>query len=439
MPTPRPGLIGRISALVARLRPNPPPTTSDAPETLRGSTTNTLELLSSFQVESTRAGIVAECRDMYSSDPRIKRICRTLAEDGISGGFTMKVNNNARAQASVDKLNKRLLLNTSLVNWLRLTLRDGDSFLENSISDAREIVRVTRKPTLNMRRNSNTFDTFDDPVRAFWWANNTFDSTPPLNAIFFADWQIIHARWDHDEGSRYGLPLFASARSAYKRVREGELDVAIRRKTRAGMRYLHVIEGEDENAVEAYKVTNKAALDNPLMAVADFFSNRPGSISTIQGDAHLQEIADVVHHIDTLFTASPIPESLISYGKDLNRDVLEEQKKQYDSTLPTINTWVEDQIVKPLVHLQWLLDGILPEGVDYEIEWNPKASVSAVDLKNIADAVLELRAIGFDDEVIISILQRYMPTVDVRATLGDSMKRAKAQAVADAANAPEAL
>jgi len=33
-------------------------------------------------------------------------------------------------------------------------------------------------------------------------------------ATWLADWQVIHARWDHDEGNRYGQPLFASARTA---------------------------------------------------------------------------------------------------------------------------------------------------------------------------------------------------------------------------------
>lgn len=418
------GLIARIQAIVRRGRPTPPPTTSDAPETLRASSQqNTVELLGAFQVETTRAGIVNGCRDMYASDPRIRRIHKTLAEDGISGGFTIKVSNNAKAQKSAEDLSKRLKFNTALVNWLRLTLRDGDSFLEASVSAAREVTRITRKPTLNMRRNSNKYDTFDDPERAFWWAQNTFDALPPSDALYFAEWQIIHARWDHDEGTRYGSPLFASAATAYKRVREGELDIAVRRKTRAGMRYLHVVEDEDDNAIEAYKETNKAALDNPLVAVADFFSNKAGSISTIQGDQRLGEILDIIHHIDTMFTASPIPMSLISYGKDLNRDVLEKQKDQYDSTLPNINSWVEDQIVKPILELQWLLDGILPDGLNYEIEWNPKATVSGKDLKFIADAVLALKAIGFDDEALISILQRYMPTVDVRATLGNSLKR----------------
>ena len=62
-------------------------------------------------------------------------------------------------------------------------------------------------------------------------------------------------------------PCSPAARKAYKRMSQGELDIAIRRKTRSGLRYLHVLEGASAAEIEAYKAANKPALDDPFAAL----------------------------------------------------------------------------------------------------------------------------------------------------------------------------
>ncbi len=407
-------LLDRITAL---FKPKAAaPTTADRGTAPAPASSNYGALAEQFKAETGRAQLVAQCRQMYQEDTRVRRILGTLARDAVKGGFTVKVR-DARAQESADRLIQRLQLSTRLDDWARLTFRDGDSFLELGVDEGRQIALVTRKPTLKMRRASNDADRFADPAHAFWYGENSWDMAPTPQTIWFAEWQIVHARWDHDEGSRYGSPLFASAASPYKRMREGELDIAVRRKTRAGMKYLHIVEGADADGLNNYKETNKAALDNPFAAVADFFTNKAGSISSVQGDMTLGNIDDVVHHIRTFWVASPVPMSLVGYGQDLNRDVLDKQKEQYDEELSPITEWIETDIVKPVLERQWLLDGIVPEGLGYEIEWQPKTKLSSQDLLNVSQAALTLRTLGFGDEAILSILQRFLPGIDVRAAL----------------------
>ena len=326
------------------------------------------ELARQMGAETERIRMVQVCREMYKTDPRARRIVSTLARDAVRGGFTLKVKNNARAQEAGDGLAARLGLSSALVKWIRQGVRDGDLFLELGVNEAREIAKVTRKPTLQMHRASNAADGFDEPRMAFWWADQMWagigalGTAAPLDAVWFAEWQIVHARWDHDDESRYGTPLFGSATGQFKRMSAGEVDIAVRRKTRAGMKYIHQFPaGTSGENIEKYKQINKAAIDDPFAAVADFFGT--ADIHAVQGDARLQEIADVLHHIRTWWTASPVPMSLIGYGQDLNRDVLEKQKEQYDEELDPITQWVEDEILKPLLERQWLLAGILPEGL----------------------------------------------------------------------------
>jgi hypothetical protein len=354
---------------------------------------------------------------MYEQDSRAKRSIRTLARDIVGGGWTVDVAGNGPAAEVAADLQKRMDLVKRMDDWIRLTVRDGDSFLEVGVNERMEIAEITRKPTLQMHRASNDADQFPDPSRAFWWSPETWYVEAPPGAVWFAVWQIVHARWDHDEDSRYGSPMFSSATGAWKRVREGEVDIAVRRKTRAGMKFLHVVEGADAAALTSYKEMNKDALNNPFAAVADYFVNRAGAVTAIQGDARLAEIGDVLHHIQTWLMASDVPMELLGYGENLNRDVLAQKKEEYDETLVGLRKWAETDLIKPLVELQWLLAGIWPGGLDYTIRWKAKTTLSPADVRDVADAALKLRALGWPDEATWGVLAQFLPGVDVGAML----------------------
>jgi hypothetical protein len=419
-------LIDTIGKFISGLRPAQIKTTSD--EARPAASSSSAVTLDRFMVHHDRRSVVNLCREMYDNYPPAEGSMSTLARDVAKGGFTVTVTKAADidlAQSAADDLVKRLNIFTRLDDWMRLTLRDGDTFLENSIDADRIIQQVTRKPTLEMHRNSNKVDRFDDPRRAYWWSDQFWDAAPGSEAVWFADWQIIHARWSHDEGSRYGRPLFKSARKAYRRIDEGEHDIAVRRKTRAGMKYLHVLEDADGPAVEAYKENNKDALNNPFAAIADFFTNKKTTIQSISGDATLSDIDDVLHHIDTWAVASPVPLALIGFGKDLNRDILEQKLEQYERSLEPVTQWMTDQIIKPLFELQWLLLGLWPDSMVYTINWASKKVMTAENLRAVAEAGVRMRGLGWPDEIVIEILAPLIPGLDAGRLLA-AIEAAKA-------------
>ena len=409
------GLIERFPSLFR------PRDKQETPVTLVTEPARPTTLLSRFGAERDRRSIVTDSRRMYDDDPRMRTIIQTLARDVTKNGFELNVEGprSAEALSIANEMLDRLDVWTRLDDWVRLTLRDGDSFLEVGATAAGDIVHVSRKPTLEMFRWSNARNEFIDPERAFYWTDQLWTSdTPPATATFFAEWQMIQASWDSDEGSRYGRPLLTSARSAYKRMTEGELDIAIRRKTRAGMRYVHSLEDASELEIEAYKARNRAVLGDPSVAIADYFSNKRTSITAIQGDAHLSEIDDVLHHIRTFWLASPVPMSLLGYGQDLNRDVLDEQEEQYRRSLESISEWVFGQFVKPLIERQWLLKGIWPDSLTWTAEWANKVPVTAAGMDLAAKALVSLRATSLlTDETMLRLLSNVLPDFDVTAEL----------------------
>lgn len=411
------GLIDTLNRLFSRRQP------ATAPDTAQVSAANMsqqpADLAHRLSAEQERARLIKLCNDMYDTDPRAESAINTLARDMAKGGFEVKSRDSRTAEVA-QALSERLKLQSVLDDYARETLIDGDSLIEVGVDASPLITSLTRKPTLYMHRHTDRADRFAEPRRAFWYADQSQlygTLEPPRDALWFAEWQIIHLRWNHRSKRQYGRPLFASAAGAWKRVNEGEFDIAVRRKTRAGMKFLHVIEGADEAAIEAYKERNKAALENPFAAVTDLYTNKPGAVTAIQGDARLNDIDDVVHQIETWWTASPVPMVLVGYGKDLNRDVLEQKLTQYERALESLTQWLEDEFVRPLLEREWLLNGLYPEHLKYELVWRYKSPSSPADLKNVADAILRFKALNIPDAIINAIVARFLPWLDITALL----------------------
>ncbi len=407
------GIRRRLNQLFRR---NTVKTTADETRQAVGHSADYMTLAEMFREEQDRLAIIRTCRTMYKDDPRARKIIQTLARDATKGGYQLEFADDGEgtkeATEMAEALRDRLRLNKRIDDWARLTFRDGDSFLELGVAADNMIEEINRLPALDTHRYSNEQDKFDDPAAAYWHSRNSvIGSQPPRDALWFAEWQIVHVRWDHDEGSRYGTPLMASARGSWKRLKEGELDISIRRKTRAGMKYAHILKNADEATIAAYRKINEAALNNPFAAALDFFMNGEGDIKSIGGDANLGQIADVQHHINTFWLASPVPESIAGVGNMIDFSVVGHQAAQYAETLDQVQEWVADQIVSPILETQWLLMGILPERLKYRITWPTKKQSTPDDILKVVQAAAQMRALGFPQEAIIALVLRYLPGV----------------------------
>jgi hypothetical protein len=368
-----------------------------------------------FGDESGRHEIIRRCRDMYAADPRAEGMLRMMARDATRHGFTLTVAGSdaqsRRAQEIAAAAVRRLKLKTRIEDWVRLGARDGDLYLEPGVGRDMTIVEVTRKPTLGMVRLSDAFDRFPDPARAFAYVDPSAAALGLVDerATYFPQFLMVHARWNHDSESRYGTPEFASARGAWKKLTEGELDLAIRRKTRAGIKYVHSLIGATDADIDAYKTVNEQALNNPFAAAADFFLNFEGGIDVLDGDPHLGEMADIYHHLQTWSAASVVPLELLAYGENLNRDVLGEKRAQYDETLEQVRAWAADEIIAPLIEREWLLAGILPESLEYAVGWPSRKVVSPADLNGLVAAVNAMRTGGWSEDAVWALIEPYVP------------------------------
>lgn len=379
------------------------------------------DLYERFAADRAREAVVKTCREMYKTDPRVEKAHRFYARDIVRAGILIKTEDE-NAKKIADALIRRLDLNQKLEDAVRLTARDGDSFYQVVVDEQLNVSALKRMSTLKMHRHSNGMDEFDSPSRAFWmdprpYAGMTGDI--PREAVWFAEWQMLHARWNHDEENRYGTPMFASATGAFKRAQDGEINVAVRRKIGGSQLRHHVVEGSVAD-VEKYKEDNAKMLGK-LAAVIDLFSNKPGALTVHQGDGNIDKIGDVLHHIETMMTAADTPMELIAYGGELNRDILSEKKSEYEETLSQGREWLTAQVIKPLLERQWLLQGILPEALDYKIVWRSAKTITPEGLMSLSNALARLRVLGVKEDIIQTIAAMYLRDVDEEMMSGDGM------------------
>jgi hypothetical protein len=174
-----------------------------------------------------------------------------------------------------------------------------------------------------------------------------------------------------------------------------EEDLVIRRRQRAPLRFAHILEGATAADLATYKseVEHNQRVDS---VCTDFYLNRKGGVTALQGDANLDQVADVVHLLDTFFTGSPAPKALFGYAAGLNRDILEDLKRDYYEEIDTLQdtlSWVYEQGFR----LELLLAGINPDAERFYIRFVERRTETP---NQAADRALKYQALGVPPELL---------------------------------------
>lgn len=365
-----------------------------------------------YDTQSARNQIARACVNAYKSDSRVQAVVDTLSRDTVKGGFILNTKNSEAKDVALEMLD-RVNAYDNLEDWMKVVFNYGNLYKQIVIDGDNNIVKLSPTPTLSMVRMTNVLDEFPDSTRAFrWQLNNNSDS---MDDPIFPEWQIIHARWNHFDLDKYGRPLLASGLALWTKIQEGEKDMATARKTRAGIVRSHVLEDAQPDDIETYKQENENALGNGFASIVNFFSNKKTTIQQLEGSTTLPDIKDIQHLLESWFAASPVPMALVAYGGDLSRDVIDLKEKQYRRSIEQITTWMDRQMIIPLIKLQWQLKGINPLEVEYETTWASKDPLTTTDLRDIADAMLRFKATNTPDELIAYFLSKYVPNYDQQA------------------------
>lgn len=340
---------------------------------------------------------VLNIRLMDKQDGRVKKIHRRMARDATKGGIRLqwKGAENKRIAKLFTQWQKRLGLDNAqkLQSDARGAVMEGQLALQWVINNRREV-------TLGLRMPGETMYPDTDATGQFKSTRSAYKQLDPVGGhqviAEFAFWQISMVRLDPDNYDDYGAPgrpYLDASRKSWKQLTMTEDDLVIRRRTRAPQRFSHVLEGAKDEELQKYKNEQEAGKG---LITTDFYSNYKGGVTALGGDAQLDAIADVVHLLDTFFAGAPAPKGLFGYSEGLNRDILEDLKKDYFEEIDGLQDTLSQAYYEGF-RLQLLLNGINPDAYDFQVQFSERKTETR---NQKADLALKYQAMGVPDSLI---------------------------------------
>jgi hypothetical protein len=324
-----------------------------------------------MQVEEDRRKSYEECWIMYVQDARIAAALDTTAGSATNGGFTMQFNRAKTSESIIkdssdiiDDIIRRTNLMKIITNIAKELLILGDVFMEVIIDEeSKEIVGLKKLPAKSIERVEDEFGTLEK-----------FQQRNDLQEIIttFETWQILHMRWNHFSGQKYGTSMLRPVRGAYKKLKMVEEDLVIRRRTRAGVK-LHHYGSEPTSPLEPEEVDEyrTANTTSPLNVRTDWYSNGKWKIDVLKSDDGVSQIDDVKHLEDILLIGLRTPKGLLGIGEDPNRATLERQEVAYIRLLNEVSGEIGLQLTQ-LFNLGLQLKGINSDVVEYKTIWQER-------------------------------------------------------------------
>lgn len=372
------------------------------PNTERGTrSTDSARLKALYQVQQPDFDLhqkIMDIRRMDQVDGHVKRIHHRTSHALTKAGL-MLVNpsKNARLAAQWRQYQAALGLNNrnKLSSDARGLMMEGNLVIQFALDTSQtRVLQAVRMPAETVRAIVNDSGQFADSAKAF----AQYDWLTGKDQTYFPRWQIDIARLDplnYDDYGEAGRPFLDASRKVWAQMQMTFEDLVIRRRQRAPMRTAHILEGANDADLTKYKMQ----VENEQNEITtNFYLNKKGAVQAVQGDANLDQIADISLLLDAFFSGTPAPKGLFGYADGLSRDILMDMKEEfYDELdiLQDLQAWVYERGFK----LQLLLQGINPDAYDFRVQFAERMTET---LNQRTDRALKLASIGASQHTIFS-------------------------------------
>lgn len=338
---------------------------------------------------------ILDIRAMDIADPRVKKIHRRTAAETIKGGLRLSCssNNEALIKGWRDFSHRlRLDRREKLESDARGLLMEGNLPMQWVLGPDRRVIQAVRMPSETILPVVTDTGVFKDAAAAY----EQYDLATGTRLATFGLWQLTMGRLgpdNYDDHGSLGRPYMDASREVWRKLRMTEEDLVIRRRERAPLRTSHVLEGATREELDTYRASVE---DDQKDITTNYYLNRKGAVTAIQGDANLDQIADVAHLVDTFFAGSPAPKGLFGYVGDLSRDVLEDLKRDFYEEIDSVQDLIAD-VYRVGFELDLLLQGINPDACDFEVLFAERKTETP---NQAADRALKLQALGVSRETV---------------------------------------
>ncbi|SEO63411.1 hypothetical protein [Nitrosovibrio sp. Nv6] len=338
---------------------------------------------------------ILDVREMDRLDGRVKRIHSRIARDTIKGGLIMQQAQSSDTLARQwDDFQRRLQLNRveKLKSDARGLVMEGNLPIQWVLDTEFNVVAGVRMPSETILPNINEAGRFKDVKKAYI----QFDVMTGTELAAFPLWQLFHARFDpdnFDDLGSLGRPFLDATRTTWRKLNMTEEDLVIRRRTRAPLRLGHVLKGASQEDIEKYR----AQVEKDQHEITtDYYMNKEGGVSAVQGDANLDQIRDIVHLLDTFFAGSPLPKGMMGYTDGMARDILEDLKRDYYDEVDVLQDTLSFGYEAGF-RLHLLLKGINPDAEDFAITFAERRTETPTQT---TDRGLKLKALGLPQGMV---------------------------------------
>ncbi len=358
-------------------------------------------------IDYERRELVRLMREMDQKDGRVKSVHSRVARDTIRGGLVLQVSEKASSETLKREWSQfaaRLQLGKAekLKSDARGLIMEGNLPLQLVLDDG-STGDAKRQVMAALRMPSDTIVPLVDAGGRFTSAAKAYDQRDVMTGqvlASFSAWQLMLCRLDplnFDDLGSMGRPWLDSSAAVWRKLVMTEEDLVIRRRMRAPLRMVHVMEGADDVALQQYRKTVEGEKGE---ISTDFYMNRKGGVTAIQGDETLGDIGDVSHLLDTFFAGSPAPRGLFGYTNGMARDIMEDLKRAYYDEVDGLQDTVASAYVMAFrVHL--LFRGIDPGPDEFLVKFAERRTETP---NQVADLVLKLMAANIPQEELDRVL-----------------------------------
>ena len=341
-----------------------------------------------------RASIL-DIREMDRLDSRVKRIHGRTSRAATKGGLKLNTSSdNKRLIRAWDQFRRRLQLHRpdKLESDMRGLMMEGNLPIQWVLDQDGRVSAGIRMPSETIRPVVGQNGAFVDPQKAY----EQFDLMSGKVIAVFPLWALSLVRLtpdNYDDHGCMGRPYLDAARPVWKKLTMTEEDLVIRRRERAPLRTAHFLEGATPEYMEEYQSKIE---DDQKEITTNYYSNTKGSVQSVQGDANLDQIADVEYLLDTFFSGAPAPKGLFGYVGNLARDVLEDLKQDFFDELDAMQDTAA-MVYELGFRLDLLLQGINPDNYEFEVRFAERRTETP---NQAADRALKLQAMGASQQTV---------------------------------------
>lgn len=339
---------------------------------------------------------ILDIREMDRLDGRVKQIHRRVARDTTRGGLLFTQERPSEAmQREWKAFSRRLQLNRSekLRSDARGLVMEGNLPLQWVLDQNDNVDSAIRMPSETILPNVADDGRFKDVTKAY----SQVDFMTGNELAAFPLWKLTLARYDpdnFDDMGSMGRPFLDASRKVWNKLQMTDDDLVIRRRMRAPLRMAHVMKGATKDELDTYR--DGVEKDQAHGVTTDYYLNKEGGVSPVNGDSNLDQIADIVYLLDTFFSGSPLPKGMMGYTDGMSRDILEDLKAAYFEEVDALQdmlAWAYEQGFR--LHL--LLKGINPDDSEFKVTFAERRTES---LTQTTDRGLKLQSMGLPESLV---------------------------------------